>query len=408
VRLLQLLPQVLRARHQTAIAAFLDFRKAYDTVSREFLFAAGDTLGVGAGFVGWMQLLLSDTFTCAVVNGFCSSFYWCNAGVRQGCPLAPLMYLFAGQALLCHLKQCGIGIDVGAGSLVATQYADDVEPLLPGEAAVPGLLADLSVYGDATGQRVQPPKCQLLPLGHAVDAPTSVAGIQVWNTCKSLGVLFGSMGVVGVDWEHRLGIVRARVQKISRIPDLSMFGRAFAFNGYAISTLLYHTHFTGSLPAEHATKLIKWASALVDAGLGPDDDQRRAPGVPRACMEAHPREGGLGLLPVRAHLHSRLACEAVQVLVGDAHKPWVAVSRELLRHHVPVVPGGGFWGLALCDKGRLFRDAGGRLLPDPLRAFALGIRALPPISYVGAAPVQPGPWCYHIPLWSNPLVAHEE
>jgi hypothetical protein len=36
VRLLQLLPQVLRARYQTAIAAFLDFRKAYDTMSRDF------------------------------------------------------------------------------------------------------------------------------------------------------------------------------------------------------------------------------------------------------------------------------------------------------------------------------------------------------------------------------------
>jgi hypothetical protein len=130
--------------------------------------------------------------------------------------------------------------------------------------------------------------------------------------------------------------------------------------------------------------------------------------VPRVCMEAHPREGGLGLLPVRAHLHSRLACEAVQVLVGDAGKPWVAVSRELLQHHVPVIPGGVFWGLALCDRGRLFRDAGGQLLPDPLRAFALGIRALPSIRHVGAVPVQPGPWCFHIPLWSNPVVAHLE
>lgn len=407
VRLLQLLPQLLRARNQSAIAAFLDFRKAYDTVSRDFLFAAGATLGVGAGFVAWMKVLLTDTYTCAVVNGFQSSFYHCSAGVRQGCPLAPLMYLFAGQALLCHLRQRGIGIDVAAGRLVAAQYADDVETLLPGEEAVPGVVADLTVYGDATGQWVQPPKCQLLPLGRTLVGAAPVAGIRVSATCRSLGVIFGSMGVVGVDWEQRLGVVRDRVQKISRIPDLSMFGRAFAFNGYAISTLLYHAHFTGALPAEHAVQLIKWASALVDAGIGPEDDQRRAPGVPRACMEAHPREGGLGLLPVRAHLHSRLACEAVQVLVGDASKPWVAASRELLQHHVPVVPGGGYWGLALCGRRCLFREAGGRLLPDPLRAFALGIRALPYLRCVGSEP-EPGPWCYHIPLWSNPLVAHRE
>ena len=86
-----------------------------------------------------MQVLLTDTYTCAVVNGFQSSFYRCSAGVRQGCPLAPLMYLFAGQALLCHLRQCGIGIDVAAGRLVASQYADDVEPLLRSGAAVPAV-----------------------------------------------------------------------------------------------------------------------------------------------------------------------------------------------------------------------------------------------------------------------------
>jgi hypothetical protein len=76
------------------------------------LFSAAARLGVDAAFVEWMRLLLTDTRTCAVVNGFTSDLYLCNAGVRQGCPLAPLLYLFAGQALLCHLRQRGVGIDL--------------------------------------------------------------------------------------------------------------------------------------------------------------------------------------------------------------------------------------------------------------------------------------------------------
>jgi hypothetical protein len=47
-------------------------------------------------------------------------------------------------------------------------------------------------------------------------------------------------------------------------------------------------------------------------------------------------------------------------------------------------------------------------LPDPLRAFALGIRALPYICHLGDEPVQPGPWCYYVLLWANPVVAHRE
>ena len=298
---------------------------------------------------------------------------------------------------------------MAGGRLTATQYADDVEPLLPDTAAVPGFLDCLSQYGDATGQRVQPPKSMLLPMGRDVgDSEAPVAGLRVVDRAKSLGVVFGSRGVVGVDWEQRLAMVRTRLQNISNIPDLSAFGRAFAVSGYALSTLLYHVHYAGALPAEHAATLLKWTAALVDRGLGPDDCLARPPGIPKACMEAHPRDGGFGLLPLRHHIHSRLACEAAQVLVGEASKPWVAAARALLQCHLPAVPGGGHWGLALCDRRWLFPAEGGPMLPQPLRAMAVGIRALPPLQCVGDGPGAPGPWCYHVPLWSNPVVAVQE
>jgi hypothetical protein len=411
IRLLQMLPPLLAAENSTALAAFIDFRKAYDTVSREFLFAAADTLGVGANFVQWMRVLLSNTLSCAVVNGFCSPFYVCDAGVRQGCPLAPLMYLFAGQALLCHLRKRGVGIDLAGQRFVAAQYADDVEPLLPDEGAVASFVAGMDVYGDATGQRMQPSKSKLLPMGGGVggaDNHPPVAGIQVVSQAKSLGIIFGGRGVIGVDWNHRMGVVRERMQKISRLPNLSAFGRAFAVNGYALSTILYHAQYTGALPDEHSGNLVKWSAALVDKGLGPDDSLRRPPGIPTDCMDAHPRDGGFGLLPVRAHLFSRLAVDAVRMVFGNSGVPWVAAGRALLQHHAPQVRGGGCWALALCDRRRLFPGTGDRLLPQPLRSLALGLRALPPLESVGGASATPGPWCFHIPLWSNPRVVQEQ
>jgi hypothetical protein len=132
---------------------------------------------------------------------------------------------------------------------------------------------------------MQPAKSQLLPMGGAVvqDRPP-LAGIQVVSRAKSLGIIFGSRGVVGVDWGDRMGIVRQRMQKISRPPNLSAFGRAFAVNGYALSTLLYHAQFTGVLPSEHSANLVRWSAALVDRGLGPEDSLRRPPGIPTDCM----------------------------------------------------------------------------------------------------------------------------
>eukprot|EP00775_Hariotina_reticulata_P015138 gene15138-biopygen1659 len=50
IRLLQLLAPMLHAEQRAAVVAFLVFRKAYDTVDREFLCSVAATLGVGAGF----------------------------------------------------------------------------------------------------------------------------------------------------------------------------------------------------------------------------------------------------------------------------------------------------------------------------------------------------------------------
>ena len=100
-------------------------------------------MGVGDAFVRWVMLLLGpDTTACAVLNGFKSDKVCFEAGVRQGCPLAPLLYLFVGEALLRFMKaQPGLGIVVAGSRCMAAQYADDIDPVLKGAEQVPVLVS---------------------------------------------------------------------------------------------------------------------------------------------------------------------------------------------------------------------------------------------------------------------------
>jgi hypothetical protein len=109
---LQLLPQLLRQQGRSAALVFLDVRRAYDTLRRPFLLSCLETMGAGPGFVGWVRLLLWDTRAVAVVNGHASAPVRFTAGVRQGCPLSPPLYLVAAQALLTWLKHEGHGLDL--------------------------------------------------------------------------------------------------------------------------------------------------------------------------------------------------------------------------------------------------------------------------------------------------------
>ena len=141
-------------------------------------------------------------------------------------PLAPLLYLFAGQALLCHFKQLGVGIQVAGSTQPAAQYADDVEPLVPDFSVVPSLVAGLQAFGEASGQYLNPSKSRLLPLGRqpAVPVPSTVAGLEVVQSAASLGIVFAGRDVEGCDWGARMAKVRSRLQRISRLPASLLLG----------------------------------------------------------------------------------------------------------------------------------------------------------------------------------------
>lgn len=165
VLLMQLLPYVL-PEDSEAVALLLDTVKAFDTVDRSFLLALLEEMGVGATFRSWVQLLLSDTHATCTIHGYTSHRRQFRAGVRQGCPLSPLLYLFVGEAMQRFLQARGFGIDLpGGGTLTLSQYADDAAAFLPSMAQLPGLLAALGAFGDASGQRLHLGKTLALLLG---------------------------------------------------------------------------------------------------------------------------------------------------------------------------------------------------------------------------------------------------
>ena len=173
--------------------AFLDFFKAYDTVDRNLLYSIMDAMGVNAEFVRWVRILLSSTQFVSVVNGFKSRPFPTYAGVRQGCPLSPFLYLLVAHALQCWLRACDIGVRVAGLLCAAVQHADDTQVLLPSldPSCVQRFVEHMNVFRSASGQTLNLSKCQLLPVGShpgTVPAGTSVAGIKVVDAATAFGI----------------------------------------------------------------------------------------------------------------------------------------------------------------------------------------------------------------------------
>jgi hypothetical protein len=163
--------QIKLSSHEACyFVVFLDIAKAYDTVHRGFLKQILRAMGVGDDFVDWVSWLLTQTSARAEVNGFLSGLHEFPAGVRQGCPLSPLLYLFVSEALLRFIKaHPALQVTVDSLTLSAQAFADDTHVFLDSLDHVPALLAHLDVFKQASGQAVHPGKSSLLPIGYFPD-----------------------------------------------------------------------------------------------------------------------------------------------------------------------------------------------------------------------------------------------
>ena len=88
----------------------LDQEKAFDRVEFSFMMKVLECMGFGPSFRHWIGLLYTDVHSAVSVNGFLTEFFPVTRGVRQGCPLSPLLYVLVMQ-LLASAVRADIHID---------------------------------------------------------------------------------------------------------------------------------------------------------------------------------------------------------------------------------------------------------------------------------------------------------
>jgi len=65
---------------------------AFDRVKHNFLKAILKQFGFNQSFIYWIGACISNPWIAPLVNGRPSPFFKASRGLRQGCPLSPLVY----------------------------------------------------------------------------------------------------------------------------------------------------------------------------------------------------------------------------------------------------------------------------------------------------------------------------
>jgi hypothetical protein len=183
----------------------LEFLKAYDIVSSSFLIQCMQCLRFLPKFINLVTMLLQNAETSANLasdSGESLSFP-IRRGVRQGCPLAPYLFLVVGEALNSAMKEVvragelvGITLPKNAGEQIIFQYADDTNfTILAEETNFTCLNFVITCFGLASS--LWPNWNKSLLFWVANRAPPSwldslgCPWVAEWHLAKMLGTPFG-------------------------------------------------------------------------------------------------------------------------------------------------------------------------------------------------------------------------
>ena len=232
--------EAMKANMTSSSAAIVlyDFAAAFPSISQQFLFCCLEKLGFPPGAVRFVRSLYCQHRGIPTLDGARGGDILLTAGIRQGCPLSPLLFVVAVDGLLRMVPQI-------SPNTVTRMFADDTAMVLQDYASelsrLDGIFKELAA---ATHLQLNVAKCVLIPLceiehtemrRNITTVAPSLDGMAIKDHGKYLGYFVGP-GKTNKTWMSALAKAELQVRAWSWAP-LGLFFAATVWNTFILPIL---------------------------------------------------------------------------------------------------------------------------------------------------------------------------
>ena len=256
------------------MVAALDQAKAFDRVDWDFLFKVLGKMGFGPRFIEWLRVLYRGVGSSVSINGHLGECFRLEAGVRQGCPLSPLLYVLYLEPLAAAIRADrgvrGVNVPGSRERVKLSLYADDATLLLEDDGSLTRALHVIKRFGEGSGAAVNVEKSSTKYSGTWAGRGEVQGGLsRCQGPIKILGVLFEVQGSATLNWT-------ARLEKAQRKLALTFTGRVLVLKVDILPVLLYLAY-VYPLPASMRRGLVRmvfkfmWGGGYEYVTRGQDD-----------------------------------------------------------------------------------------------------------------------------------------
>jgi hypothetical protein len=253
-------------KHRHGALLLFDIQAAFPSVSHEFIMAVLEWVGMPKGAINFIRSLYSQNKCVIACKGALFNGFNLTAGIRQGCPLSPLLFVITLDLLLRRLQKV-------APCALTRAFADDTAMVIDDLFDLAGPIHKVfQDFGTISRMVLNIPKTVIIPLWHqplagikgkiAQELP-DWRDVEVNTAGRYLGFMSGpgkgtlSWTKANLKYEERVGLWSSQ--------GLGLQYSAMSYNIFAVSVLSYLAQLENP-PAE--TYQLE-SAAMVKVAVGP-------------------------------------------------------------------------------------------------------------------------------------------
>ena len=104
IRLIEQVIEYAEKRKDKVAVLAIDFKKAFDSISHEYLWRVLEKMGFGPHLIHMIQTLYRNPESAIINNGKTSKYFKLGRACRQGDPIAPYLFIIALEPLVLKIK----------------------------------------------------------------------------------------------------------------------------------------------------------------------------------------------------------------------------------------------------------------------------------------------------------------
>ena len=321
IRLIDGLINHTAARNIPGLLMFLDFEKAFDSVEWSFIWKTLSSFNFGPSLISWIKLCYCSIESCVLNNGWASSYFTPERGVRQGCPLSPYIFILCAEVLANKIRENKDikGITVRGNEIKISQYADDTTMILDGsKKSFTSALLDLELFGEISGLRLNSKKTEILWIGACTGRQDKLCPEKdlkwVTDKLKALGVWISSDPMVSMEANYNEKLLKIRnCLSCWEYRRLSLLGKIVVLKSLIASQLVY---ILSPLPTKHAS-LDEINNMFYDFLWSGRGDK-----IKRDVMISDYKNGGLRMIDIKSFNKALKSTWVKKYLDNNNHGKW--------------------------------------------------------------------------------------